>query len=272
MKKIWFVLPFYKEEKNITPLYRELKRVVDEIHCDYEFLFIDDKGWDNSLQILLDLQKEDKNIKILEFSRNFWHEIGIKAGIDHVDWDYVVIMDTDLQDPPDMVTKLYKKITSEKLDMVIVKRNSDYWIVRKSLTNLFYYIISKLSDTKIPKHVGDFRIMNRKVTDALKAIQEKSLYMKWLYAWTGFNVWEITFNRTQRAWWESAYNFTKLVWLALDWIFSFSIVPLRISTVTGIIFSLLWIYWRLFPGLCCWLKNLLSNYFKLFTKKKERAK
>jgi len=130
MSKIWFILPVYNEEKNIAILYKKLLDVIQKIGCDYELLFIDDKWKDNSLQVLLELQKKDSNIKIIEFSRNFGHEMAVKAWIDMIEGDYIVMMDTDLQDPPEEIPAMFQKIM-EWYDMVYAKRKKGLMVFLK---------------------------------------------------------------------------------------------------------------------------------------------
>lgn len=122
MVKLSFILPIYNEEKNIPILYKELMQVIKKINCDYELICIDDKWKDNSLQVLLDLQKQDNKIKIIEFSRNFWHEMAVKAWIDIVEGDYIVMMDCDMQDPPYLLEKMYQKIC-KWYDVIYAKRS-----------------------------------------------------------------------------------------------------------------------------------------------------
>ncbi|MCX6823043.1 MAG: glycosyltransferase family 2 protein [candidate division SR1 bacterium] len=238
--KIGIIAPFYNEEKNLPIFYEEMMKTIQKIgNPDYELLFINDGSKDASLEVALNLQKKDDKIKIIDFSRNFGHDIAIKAGIDHIDGDLNVIIDTDLQDHPSVVVDLYNKIVSENLDMVYVRKIDHWGFLRRTFTNVFYSLIAKLSDIPIPKKVGDFRIMKKSVLHSLQRIQEKSLYMKGLYAWTGFKTGEILYQRPPRTQGESYYSFMRLFSLAFDGIFAFSTVPLRLATILGVIFSIL---------------------------------
>lgn len=246
MTKLSFILPIYNEEKNIPILYEELIKVTKKINCDYELMFIDDKWKDNSLQVLLELQKKDKKIKIIEFSRNFGHEMAVKAWLDNVDGDYIIIMDADLQDPPHIITDMYNKIL-EWYDVVYAKRASrNDGFFKDNLAKAFYRFINKISTTIIPRDTWNYRIFTRDVLQEIKRLNEQSRFIRWFFAWIGFKQWCVTFDRTKRLHWEPAYTFWKSLSLWLDGIFSFSDAPLRLAMLIWTIFAffafILWIY------------------------------
>lgn len=240
MSKIWFILPIYNEEKNINILYEHLIKIVKKINCEYEFLFIDDKWKDNSLKLLLELQEKDKNIKIIEFSRNFWHEIAVKAGLDIVDWDYIIMMDTDLQDPPEIIHDMYNKII-EWYDVVYAtrKKRSD-WFFKDTTAHFFYRFINKLSDVDIPKDTWNFRMFTKQVLQEIIKLNEQSRFIRWLFAWIWFKQTFVEFERKERLYWETGYSWNRMINLSLDAIFSFSNLPLRLATLVWFIFSWLW--------------------------------
>ena len=237
--KIWFILPIYNEEKNIPLLYNELLKVINKIDCEYELLFIDDKGKDNSLKLLLELQKKDKNVKVIEFSRNFGHEIAVKAWLDNVDGDFIVMMDTDLQDPPEIIEDMYKKV-QEWYDIVYARRKkrSD-WFFKDKTAYLFYRFINKLSEIDIPKDTGNFRIFTRQVLEEIRKLNEQSRFIRWLFARIGFKQTQFEFERKERIHGDTAYSLWKMINLSLDAIFWFSNLPLRLATIVWFAFSIL---------------------------------
>ena len=242
MKKLSFILPIYNEEKNIPVLYAELVKVVQKIGCNYEMVFIDDKGKDNSLQVLLNLQNKNKNIKIIEFSRNFWHEMAVKAGIDIVTGDYILMMDCDMQDPPQLVEQMYHKI-EEWYDVVYAKRSKRAkkdGIFKNTATFMFYRLLNKLTKLYIPEDTWNFRIYTKQINDLIKNLNEQSRFLRWLFAWVGYRQWYVEYDRGNRLHWETWYGFWRLLKLALDWVFAFSDKPLKIATWFGFIFSGIW--------------------------------
>ncbi|MCX6824767.1 MAG: glycosyltransferase [candidate division SR1 bacterium] len=239
MVKISFILPIYNEEKNIPILYRELSKVIASIGCDYELVCIDDKGKDNSLQVLLDLQQHDKKIKIIEFSRNFGHEMAVKAGMDIVDGDYVVMMDCDMQDPPHLIEKMYNKMQGG-YDVVYAKRGKRAkkdGMFKNTATFLFYRMLNRLTNLYIPEDTGNFRIYTKQINDLVKNFNEQSRFLRGLFAWVGYKQSSVEYDRGDRLHGQTGYGFWKLLKLALDGVFSFSDKPLKMATLFGFLFS-----------------------------------
>lgn len=249
MDKVWFILPLYNETEIIDVLYERLIKTIEKIGCDYELIFIDDKWKVSPLHKLLTLQKKDPKVKIIEFSRNFWRECAIKAGMDVVDSNYIVMMDADLQDPPELVDDMYKKIKQWN-DVVYAKRFKKAkgdWIFKNSATYFFYKILSKLTNLHIPEDTADFRIFTREVNNEVKNLNEQSRFMRWLFAWVWFKQDFVLYERWDRAAGETGHGFRKLMKLALDGVFAFSDKPLRVATIFWTIFSLLWfMLWLVF--------------------------
>lgn len=248
MKKVSFILPIYNEEKNIPILYKELMNVVGKIGCDYELLFIDDKWKDNSLHTLLDLQKQDKKIKIIEFSRNFWHEMAVKAWMDTADGDYIVMMDCDMQDPPYLVEEMYKKIISW-YDVVYAKRSKRAkkdWMFKNTATFLFYRMLNRLTNLYIPEDTWNFRIYTKQINDLVKNLNEQSRFLRWLFAWVWYKQGSVEYDRGERLHGETWYGFWRLLKLALDGVFSFSDKPLKMATLFWFLFSGVWFLLGLF--------------------------
>lgn len=248
MVKISFILPIYNEEKNIPILYRELSKVIASIGCDYELVCIDDKWKDNSLQVLLDLQQHDKKIKIIEFSRNFWHEMAVKAGMDIVDGDYVVMMDCDMQDPPHLIEKMYNKMQGG-YDVVYAKRwkrAKKDWMFKNTATFLFYRMLNRLTNLYIPEDTWNFRIYTKQINDLVKNFNEQSRFLRGLFAWVWYKQSSVEYDRWDRLHGQTWYGFWKLLKLALDGVFSFSDKPLKMATLFWFLFSGVWFLLGLF--------------------------
>lgn len=249
MVKLSFILPIYNEEKNIPTLYKEIIKVIHKINCNYELVFIDDKWKDNSLQLLLDLQQKDKNIKIIEFSRNFWHEMAVKAGMDNVNGDYIVMIDCDMQDPPSLIEQMYHKICNW-YDVVYAKRSKRAkrdWIFKNTATFLFYRMLNRLTNLYIPEDTGNFRIYTKQINDLVRNLNEQSRFLRWLFAWVWYKQYSIEYDRLDRLYWETWYGFWRLLKLALDGVFAFPDKPLKIATRFGFLFSGIWfILWLFF--------------------------
>ncbi|MFA5747954.1 MAG: glycosyltransferase family 2 protein [Candidatus Absconditabacterales bacterium] len=239
MSKISFILPIYNEEKNIPILYKELIKVIQKIGCNYELVFIDDKGKDDSLYVLIDLQQKDKNIKIIEFSRNFGHEMAVKAGMDNVDGDYILMMDCDMQDPPKLVEQMYQKIC-DGYDIVYAKRSkraAKDGMFKNIATFFFYRMLNKLTNLYIPEDTGNFRIYTKQINDLVKNLNEQSRFLRGLFAWVGYKQASVEYDRGNRLYGDTGYGFWKLLKLALDGVFAFSEKPLKIATWFGFLFS-----------------------------------
>jgi len=239
MKKISLLIPLYNEEESLPLLYTELCKVIDDIkNYDFEILFIDDGSKDNSLGLLRALQMKDSRINYLSFSRNFGKETAMIAGFDCVAGDAVVILDADLQDPPELIPEMIK-YWEEGFDDVYAKRRSregETWL-KKFTSRTYYRMLQKMTKIKIQEDTGDFRLLDRRAVEALKKIREKQRYTKGMFSWIGFNKKEILFDRKPRAAGKTKWNYFKLFNLALEGLTSFSTFPLRIATIFGMIVS-----------------------------------
>lgn len=240
MKKVSLLIPAYNEEETISLLYNELNRVLDDIY-DYEFeiFFVNDGSSDNTLNILRNLQQWDNRVNYISFSRNFGKETAMAAGLDYVSGDAVVILDADLQDPPELIKDMI--LYWEKgYDDVYAKRRSregETWF-KKFTSRTFYRLLQKMTKIPIQEDTGDFRLLDRRAVESLKKIREKQRYTKGMFSWIGFNKKEILFDRKPRAAGETKWNYLKLFNLALEGVTSFTTFPLRISTIIGIIVSI----------------------------------
>ena len=231
---ISIVIPIFNEEDNLPILYDRLVATFKPTSYSYEVIFVYDCGTDNSLNIIKGISSKDVNVKYLEFSRNFGHQVAITAGIENSIGDAVIIMDGDLQDPPELLPTLIDKY-EEGYEVVYAKRRSRHGVgfFKKISYKLFYRILKFLSPIDIPLDTGDFRIIDKKVVEVLKQMPEKEKFVRGQIAWMGFNQTFIEYDRDKRLSGEPGYTFSKLLKLAMDGIFSFSNMPLRIATIIG---------------------------------------
>lgn len=234
------VVPFYNEESNIDHLFERLYSVLHTLDLTYEIVCIDDGSKDNTLKCLRDHHQKNSAIKVVSFSRNFGKEIALTAGIDYAQGKAVIPMDADLQDPPELIEQLVNK-WREGYDIVYAQRQSrldDSWL-KRSTAKAFYYTIAKLSAVEIPGNVGDFRLLDRQVVEALKQMPERTRFMKGMFAWVGFKQFSVVYDRQPRYQGKSKWNYWKLWNFALDGIISFSVVPLKVWTYIGFTLSFL---------------------------------
>jgi len=239
MKKISILIPAYNEEAVLEQLYQRLGTLANNNKTyDFEFLFINDGSRDKTLDIIKDLAEKDNRIAYVNLSRNFGKEIAMAAGFDYVTGDATVVIDADLQDPPELIPKMIK-FWEDGYDDVYAKRLSrdgESWF-KKFSSQMFYRILQKTTNIPIQVDTGDFRLLDRRCVEALKQIRESQRYTKGMFSWIGYKKKEITYNRDQRAAGTTKWNYRKLFNFAIDGITSFTTAPLRISTVLGFIVS-----------------------------------
>jgi glycosyltransferase involved in cell wall biosynthesis len=232
------IVPVYNEEAVIEVFYQRMKAVIDSTPYDVELLFVNDGSTDSTLEILLSLQKSDSNIKIIDFTRNFGKEVAMTAGLDHADRnaDAVVVIDADLQDPPELIPELITK-WQDGYDVVYAKRSSREGesIVKKSTSKAFYYILQHVSKVAVPEDTGDFRLMSRRAVDALGTLRERNRFMKGLFAWIGYPQAAVSYHRESRPAGKTKWSYLQLWNLAIDGITSFTVAPLKISTYLGLL-------------------------------------
>ncbi|HHV65678.1 MAG TPA: glycosyltransferase family 2 protein [Peptococcaceae bacterium] len=240
MKKITILIPAYNEEEVLPQLHARLDKVLTNLaNYDLEILFVNDGSRDRTLDIIKDLQKKDRRISYIDLSRNYGKEIAMIAGLDYATGDAVVIIDADLQDPPELIPQMVK-YWEEGYDDVFAKRNSrrgETWF-KKSTANIFYKLLQKFSKIPIQENTGDFRLLDRRCVNALKQLRETQRYTKGMFDWIGFNKKEILFDRDPRAAGKTKWNYLKLLDLAIEGITSFTTVPLRLSSLLGSIISI----------------------------------
>lgn len=235
MKKITILVPAYNEEAVLNKLFVRLSDIANkEKRYNFEFLFVNDGSKDSTLSIIKDYASKDSRVSYVNLSRNFGKEIGMIAGLDHALGDAVVIIDADLQDPPELIPKMIS-FWEQGYDDVYAKRESrdgETWL-KKSTSRMYYKSLQKVTHIPIQEDTGDFRLLDRRVVEALKQFRESQRNTKAMFSWVGFNKKEILYNRDPRAAGETKWNYLKLVNLAIDGITSFTTAPLRISTVVG---------------------------------------
>lgn len=241
MKKITILIPAYNEAPVLDKLYARLGKLADSIDkYDFEFLFVNDGSRDDTFNIIQELAHTDKRVSYINLSRNFGKEIAMCAGIDHANGDALVIIDADLQDPPELITDMIK-YWEEGYDDVYARRTErlgESWF-KKITSNLFYRLLQKSTHIEIQRDTGDFRLLDKRCVEALRQIRENQRYTKGFFSWIGYKKKEITYVRDARAAGSTKWNYLKLLNLAIDGIVSFTTAPLRISIIFGMIVSLL---------------------------------
>ena len=238
MKKISFVIPIYNEEENILELYKRLKQALtnDFRDFEYEIIFVDDGSKDRSIEVLEGLHNQDRNVKAIQFSRNFGHHIAITAGLDAANGDFVVMMDGDLQDQPEEILKLYNKL-QEGYDVVYAERaNKKSGLINRALSRLFNVLIKKMIDESIVINSTIFRIMTRQAVESVKLLREQNRYIVGIIGWVGFRHASQKVEHGKRSAGKSKYNLSRRLSLALSAIFSFSSYPLRLIIKIGLFF------------------------------------
>ena len=230
------IVPAYNEEIVIKSFYQKISSVLDSQPLDAEIIFVNDGSTDSTLEILLQLKELDFRIIIVDLSRNFGKEIAMTAGLDCCKGDAVVIIDADLQDPPELIPELILKWQAG-YDVVYAKRISREGEspLKKLTSKTFYRILKHLSRVNIPEDTGDFRLMSRRAVNALNSLRERNRYMKGLFAWIGYPQIAVLYHRDPRYAGETKWNYYGLWNLAVEGITSFSTAPLKISTYMGIL-------------------------------------
>lgn len=230
------VIPVYNEEVVLCQTYQRLKQVMDTTRESYELIFVNDGSSDHTLEMIKSIRAQDEDVKLISFSRNFGHQIAITAGMDYASGAAVVVIDADLQDPPELILKMIAK-WKEGYNVVYAKRTKrkgETWF-KKLTARLFYRILSASTDLNIPTDTGDFRLLDRRVCEELKRLPEKNRYVRGLVSWVGFKQTAVEYERDERLAGESKYPLKKMIKLSLDGITSFSYKPIKLATYAGAI-------------------------------------
>ena len=242
MKLISFIIPCYNEEESLPTLYSELNKILSEIEKKYatEVILVNDGSKDKTFEMLCDIHAKDKRYKVINFSRNFGHQLAVTAGLDYVKGDAAIIMDADMQDPPKVALEMIEK-WEEGYEVVYGQRRQreGETFFKKFTAFAFYRILDSLADIRIPKDTGDFRLMDKKVVETIKKFREKNRFLRGLVAYVGFKQTAVLFERSESIRSVTHYPLKKMIKLALDGITSFSTVPLKWITSFGFFVSFL---------------------------------
>ncbi|QNE41278.1 glycosyltransferase family 2 protein [Hymenobacter sp. NBH84] len=232
------IIPIYNEEDNIQILYDRLNGVLASLGRSYELIFVNDGSRDQSLRLIKALTERDTRVRYIDFSRNFGHQIAVTAGLDLSQGEAVVIIDADLQDPPELIPQLYQKL-HEGYEVVYARRRSRQGesAAKKFTAKLFYRILTNITNISIPVDTGDFRIVSRKVVDALKQMPEQNKFIRGQISWIGYRQTYLEYDRAERAGGATGYTYSKMIRLALDGITGFSDAPLKFATISGFVVS-----------------------------------
>jgi len=253
---ISIVVPVYNEVTIIHHFHQRLSRVIETLALPTEILYVNDGSTDNTLSLLYEWQQTDPRITVVDLSRNFGKEIALSAGLDHSQGEAVIVIDADLQDPPELIPQFIKH-WQQGSDVVYAKRLSragETWF-KKFTAHLFYRLLHRLSIIKIPIDTGDFRLLSRRTVEALKQCRETHRFMKGLFTWVGYKQTAVSYERDPRIGGQTKWNYPKLLNLAIEGITSFSIAPLKFATYFGFsaaflafIYALLIVYKTVFYG------------------------
>ena len=238
--EISVIVPSFNEEKNVPLIYERLTSTLSQISDDYEIIFVNDCSKDNTLEVIKQLSKKDSHVKYISFSRNFGHQIAVSAGLDLCKGEAVVIIDADLQDPPELILEMYKKY-KEGYKVVYAKRKSregETWF-KKITAKLFYRFLAAMTSIEIPVDVGDFRLIDKVVVKHLKNMPEKSKYLRGQISWIGYKQTFVEYHRDARLYGKTNYPLKKMIRLAFDGITAFSDKPLKMASAIGIISAII---------------------------------
>lgn len=265
------IIPSYNEERNVGIMHERLTKTLSEITDSYEMIFVNDCSKDQTLLRIKELAERDSHVKYLSFSRNFGHQIAVSAGLDFCTGEAVVIIDGDLQDPPELITQMYERY-KEGYKVVYAKRKTregETWF-KKATAKIFYRLLASMTSIDIPVDVGDFRLIDRVIVEHLRNMPEKSKYIRGQIAWIGYKQTFVEYHRDARLYGTTNYPLKKMLRFALDGITAFSDKPLKIASGLGIfsaIISLLALVYALVSHFCFhatitgWTSLILSVLF-----------
>ncbi|MCL2860215.1 MAG: glycosyltransferase family 2 protein [Oscillospiraceae bacterium] len=257
MKKISMVIPMYYEEEVANECYKRVKKNLLELkNYEHEIIFINDGSKDKTLDILEEIAKKDNNVKVISFSRNFGHQAAVTSGLKHTSGDLSIIMDADMQDPPEVIKDMIK-LWEEGNEVIYAKRKrregeSEFKLYT---AKVFYKILNGLSDVEIPRDTGDFRLADRKVVDVINQLGEHNKFLRGLFSWVGFKQVPFEYERKERVGGKTKYSLSKMMKLAIDGIISFSTKPLRIIGGIGLLSILI--------SIIILIYSIVSYIFKL---------
>ena len=238
---ISIIVPCFNEEESLPLFYAEMEKIKFQINDHFEYIFVNDGSKDRTLQVLRDLNQVDKSVHYLSFSRNFGKEAAMYAGLQAAKGDYVTVMDVDLQDPPFLLPKMYAMLQSGTCDCVAARRSSreGEGKIKSFLSNAFYGVINRLSRTEIVSGARDYRLMSRKMVDAVLEMSEYNRFSKGIFGWVGFHTEWLEFEHEDRCAGTSKWPLRKLLAYSVDGITGFSVAPLSFASVMGVLFFLI---------------------------------
>lgn len=242
MKKLTVIIPCFNEEEALPIYYQEMSKVMAEMpELETELLFVDDGSTDRTLRVMKDLHILDARCQYLSFSRNFGKEAAIYAGLRNATGDYVAVMDVDLQDPPHMLPQMYKILEQEEYDSVATKRSTRTGEprIRSFLSESFYKFINKISKTEIVNGARDYRLMKRNMVDAVLNMSEYNRFSKGIFEWVGFRTKWLEFENVERSAGTTKWSLKKLFFYYMEGITGFSVAPLSLASIMGVVFCLL---------------------------------
>ena len=247
MDLISIVVPCFNEQESIPIFYDEIIKVEDKMKdkVNFEIIFVDDGSKDQTLKVAKDLNKKDKKVKYISFSRNFGKEAGMLAGLEKSKGDYVAIMDVDLQDPPDLLVKMYQGIVNDGYDCIATRRvtRKGESKIRSFFARKFYSIINKISKTEIVDGARDYRLMTRQMVDSIISVKEYNRFSKGIFSWVGFKTKWIEYENVERVAGNTSWSFWSLFLYAIEGIIAFSTVPLAIASILGFVLCMLAFIW-----------------------------
>ena len=249
MHKISIIIPCYNEEAALPYFFTEIRKVADSMTATYElcfeFIFVNDGSKDGTLNLLREFAAEDNRVRYISFSRNFGKEAAMYAGFQHAAGDFAVLMDADLQHPPDMLEEMYLAITEEGFDIAAARRVSRKGEppIRSFFARCFYRLINKISRAEFVDGASDFRMLSRRAADALLEMREYNRFSKGIFGWVGFQTKWIPYENVERVAGETNWSFWKLFLYSLDGIIAFSTAPLAVASVVGVLLCLAAFVW-----------------------------
>ncbi|MBS4027060.1 MAG: glycosyltransferase family 2 protein [Ignavibacteriales bacterium] len=267
---ISIVIPLYNEQETIPELHRRLTDAMKKVGDDYEIIFVNDNSKDNSFEVMKKFSQQDSHLKVIDLARNFGHQVAISAGIDSANGDAVILMDGDLQDPPELLPEMIAKWKSGFEVVYTMKKSRKENALKRFAFHSFYELMQRFSSIPIPMEAGNFSLMDRKVVSVLQTMQERNRYLAGMRAWIGFRQTGIWFDREARFAGKPQMTISRLINFALDGLFSFSNAPLRLATYVGFgsafvaFLGMLYVlYAKLFTNtaLIGWASTILSILF-----------
>lgn len=258
--KYSIIIPVYNEGENINYLYRRLSTVFQKDNKKLEFIFVNDGSTDDTLNKLVELNKSDSRVKIINFSRNFGHQMAVSAGLQHAQGEKIAVIDGDLQDPPELLPILFKKL-DEDYDVVyaIRKKRKESFLMKLAYAS-YYRLLKMMAEIDVPLDSGDFCVMKKKIVDAINSLPERNRFIRGIRSWVGFRQIGLEYERDERYAGKSKYSFKKLLKLAFDGVFSFSYLPFKFMFYLGLFALILSFFGGIF---IFYMKFFTTNYNKV---------